>query len=95
MKVPVSLTWKTATKMSKELVVIRAHMRLCREPPAVLSMCERQTLAKLSSQFSGFYPQAMSEDGLTVTDPSVFRGPRGAKRGQEGLRESVMLAPLQ
>ena len=29
--------------------------RLFREPSTVLCMCERQTLGKLSSQFSGFY----------------------------------------
>ena len=39
--------------------------RLCREPPAVLCVCERWTLGKLCSQFSRFYPEVMSENGLT------------------------------
>ena len=84
--------------MSRELVAIRADTRLCREPPAVLCMCERQTLGKHRGQFSGSYPQAMSENGLTVTDQSASRGqegPRGAKRGQEGLSESELCAALQ
>ena len=37
---------------------------LCREPPAVLGMCERQTVGKLCSQFSRFYPQVMSDNRL-------------------------------
>ena len=38
--------------------------RLCRKPPTVLCMCERQTAGKLHSQFSIFYPQVMSENGF-------------------------------
>ena len=36
---------------------------VCREPPTVLRKCDRKTRGKLRSQFSGFYPQVMFENG--------------------------------
>ena len=40
---------------------------LCREPPAVLCMCEKQSGGKLLTHFSGLNPHVMSESGYNVT----------------------------
>ena len=44
--------------------------RLCRKPPAVLCMCERQTLGRLQSKSSVFYLEVMSENGFRLFDQS-------------------------
>ena len=39
---------------------------LCREPPAALFSCERQTAESVRTQFSGLYPQVVSENGFNI-----------------------------
>ena len=39
---------------------------MCREPPAALCMCEKQTAGIVCIQFSRLYPQVKSENGLCV-----------------------------
>ena len=51
-----------------DLLLLWVH--LCREPPTVLCMCERQTTGRLCSQFSRFYLLVMSEKGWWVIECS-------------------------